>query len=203
MLQQFRVNRDDAIFVQADDLQGTVAPLFERMGVPPEDAALAADVLVLADLRGVDTHGVSNMLRSYVAGYQSGDINPRPDWKVLRQRPATANIDSDRGLGTIITPKAMEMAIGKATEVGVGMVTIGNSRHLGMASYHAMLALEHDMIGVCMTSTSPSMPPPAPWPGISWESPAGWEVSWSPAGWPTRKAIPSWKRWTHQESTKQ
>ena len=159
MLQQFQVNLDEAVFVKGDDLKATVAAIFEKMGVEATDAQLGADVLVLADLRGVDTHGVSNMLRSYIAGYQRGDINPRPHWKVIRETPSTANIDSDRGLGIIITPKAMELAIQKAKAVGVGMVTIGNARHLGMASYHSMLALKHDMIGVCMTSCPPSVVP--------------------------------------------
>jgi LDH2 family malate/lactate/ureidoglycolate dehydrogenase len=145
--------------VQEDDLRGTVIPIFEKMGVTPEDARLAADVLVVADLRGVDTHGVSNMLRSYVSGYQSGQINPQPNWKVVRETPSTANIDSDTGLGVIIAPKAMEIAIQKARQVGIGMVTMGNGRHLGMASYHAMKALEHDMIGTCMTSCPPSVLP--------------------------------------------
>lgn len=159
MLQQFRVNQDDATIVQESDLRNSIAPIFEKMGVPADDARVATDVLVLADLRGVDTHGVSNMLRSYVTGYQNGQINPRPDWKIVRESPSTATIDSDRGLGTIITPKAMEIAIDKAKNVGVGMVTVGNARHLGMASYHSMLALEHDMIGVCMTSCPPSVVP--------------------------------------------
>ena len=159
MLEQFKVNRDEAVFVQAEDLQATVAAVFEKMGVDASDARVGADVLVSADLRGVDTHGVSNMLRSYVDGYQSGQINPQPNWKVIRETPSTANIDSDRGLGIIITPKAMDIAVQKAKAVGVGMVTIGNARHLGMASYHSMLALEHDMIGVCMTSCPPSVVP--------------------------------------------
>jgi LDH2 family malate/lactate/ureidoglycolate dehydrogenase len=159
MLEQFRVNLEDAIFVQSDNLKSTVASIFEKMGVSPEDSLRGADVLVLADLRGVDSHGVSNMLRTYVGGYQEGQINPRPDWKIIRETPSTANIDSDRGLGIIITPKAMEIAIQKAKQVGVGMVTIGNARHLGMASYHSMMALEHDMIGVCMTSCPPLVVP--------------------------------------------
>ena len=159
MLQQFQVNLDQATLVQGDDLKAMVAAIFEKMGVNTADAQLGADVLVLADLRGVDTHGVSNMLRSYIEGYQSGSINPRPQWKVIRETPSTANIDSDRGLGIIITPKAMELAIQKAKSVGVGMITIGNARHLAMASYHSMLALEHDMIGVCMTSCPPSVVP--------------------------------------------
>ena len=159
MLPRFRVNLEEAINVSGDDLKATVAAIFEKVGVPAEDAELGADVLVLADLRGVDSHGVSNMLRSYLGGYQRGEINPQPNISIVRETPATASIDSDRGLGTIVTPKAMDIAIQKAREVGVGMVTIGNSRHLGMASYHAMRALEHDMIGVCMTSAPPRMVP--------------------------------------------
>lgn len=159
MLEQFRVNLDEAVLVQADDLKATVAGVFEKMGVEAADAQLGADVLVLADLRGVDSHGVSNMLKTYVEGYKTEQINPRPNWSIVRESPSTANIDSDRGLGIIITPKAMQIAIQKAKTVGVGMVTLGNARHLGMASYHSMMALEHDMIGVCMTSCPPLVAP--------------------------------------------
>ncbi len=159
MLERFKVPEEEAIRVKEADLRKTVSEVFSKMGVPRQDAELAADVLVLADLRGVETHGVSNMLRAYVKGYSSGELNPRPNWRILRETPSTANIDSDRGLGIIITPKAMEIAIEKARKVGLGMVTIRNARHLGMASYHAMLALKHDMIGVCMTSCPPSVLP--------------------------------------------
>ena len=155
MLPQFRVKQEEAINVSGDDLMATVAGIFEKMGVPAADAQVGADALVLADLRGVDSHGVSNMLKSYVNGYTSGQINPRPEMKIVRETPATASMDSDRGLGVITAPKAMELAIRKAQDVGVGMVTLGNARHLGMASYHAMLALKHDMIGICMTSCPP------------------------------------------------
>ena len=92
MLEQFKVSHDDAEFVQGDDLKKTVANIFEKLGVPPEDALLAADVQVLADLRGVDSHGVSNMLKSYITGYQEGSINPRPNWKVIRETPSTATV---------------------------------------------------------------------------------------------------------------
>lgn len=159
MLPQFRVSLNEAINVSGDDLKNTVAGIFVKMGVPEQDALIGADALVLADLRGVDSHGVSNMLKSYVNGYTSGQINPKPDMKIIRETPATASLDSDRGLGVITTPKAMELAIKKAKDVGVGMVTLGNARHLGMASYHAMMALEHDMIGVCMTSAPPRTVP--------------------------------------------
>jgi LDH2 family malate/lactate/ureidoglycolate dehydrogenase len=77
----------------------------------------------------------------------------------VRETAATANIDSDQGLGIIVTPKAMDIAISKAKNTGIGMVTIYNGRHLGMASYHAMLALDHQMIGVCVTSCPPIVLP--------------------------------------------
>lgn len=159
MLERFKVPQDIAVKVQEGTLRDIVTEVFRKMDVPEEDSHLAADVLVKADMRGVETHGVSNMLRSYVNGYQDGSLNPRPNWRIIRETPATANIDSDRGLGIIVTPKAMEIAIEKAKAVGVGMVTIRNARHLGMASYHAMMALEYDMIGVCMTSCPPSVLP--------------------------------------------
>ena len=159
MLEHFKVPADEAIHVQEAPLRETVATIFRKMGISDADSELATDVLVMADMRGVETHGVSNMLRSYVAGYGSGELNNNPNWRITRETPATANIDSDRGLGIIVVPKAMEIAIEKAKNVGLGMVTIHNSRHLGMASYHAMMALEHDQIGMCVTSCPPGVLP--------------------------------------------
>ena len=159
MLEHFKVPVDEAVHVQEAPLRETVASIFRKMGVSEADSELATDVLVMADMRGVETHGVSNMLRSYVSGYGSGELNNDPNWRITRETPATANIDSDRGLGIIVVPKAMEIAIEKANNVGVGMVTIHNSRHLGMASYHAMMALEHDQIGLCVTSCPPGVLP--------------------------------------------
>ena len=154
MSDRFKLEEKDTVRVTEGTLREMVVPIFEKMGVPRDDCRLAADVLVTADLRGVSTHGVSNILRTYVSMYREGKINPRPQWHILRESPAIASIDSDGGLGIIIAPKAMEIAIEKARNVGVGMVTISNGRHLSMASYHAMLALKHDMIGMCMSSTS-------------------------------------------------
>ena len=92
MLEQFKVNEDQAELIDGDALKTVVSNIFERLGVPDEDALLGADVLVLADLRGVDSHGVSNMLKHYVTGFKDGSINPRPTWKVIRETPTTANI---------------------------------------------------------------------------------------------------------------
>ena len=159
MLERFYVDEADAVRVREADLRATVGAILEKMNVPPKDAALGADALVTADLRGVETHGVSNMLRAYVAGYNRDEINPTPNLQIVRETASTANMDSDRGLGIIVTPKAMDIAIEKARNTGLGMVTITNGRHLGMASYHAMMALKHDMIGMCMTGCPPSVLP--------------------------------------------
>ena len=159
MLDRFKVQEKDMVRVSPDKLRETVAGIFGKFGVPQEDCRLAADVLVTADLRGVDSHGVSAILRRYVGMYQEGLINPRPEWHIVRESAATASIECDGGLGVIIAPKAMGIAIEKARKTGVGMVTMSNGRHLSMASYHAMLALKHNMIGMCMTSTTPYMIP--------------------------------------------
>ena len=148
MLEQFKVQPEDQVRVSEENLRKTVESVFSKMGLSDSDARLGADVLVKADMRGVDTHGVSNMLRSYVTGYASGELNPHPNWNITRETPSTANIDGDGGLGIIVTPKAMDIAIEKAKDVGMGVVTIHNSRHLGMASYHPLKAVHNDMIGM-------------------------------------------------------
>ena len=148
-----------SVRVDPDNLRTTVQRIFQHVGVPADDAAVGADVLVKADMMGVESHGVSNMLERYVERYRNGIMNPNPNWRIVRETPGTATIDSDRALGVIITPKAMKLAIEKAKNVGIGMVTVANSRHLGMAVYHAMMALEHNMIGVCMSSVRPTVLP--------------------------------------------
>jgi LDH2 family malate/lactate/ureidoglycolate dehydrogenase len=159
MVEQFKLKPEESVRVGEEALRATVQAMFQKVGLGADDAALATDVLVTADLRGVDTHGVSNLLRLYLERYQNGNINLKPNWRIVRESPTTATIDSDTGHGIIITPKAMEIAVEKARKTGVGMVTVTNARHLAMAAYHAMIPLKHDMIGVCMTSTPPTVVP--------------------------------------------
>jgi len=159
MLERFHVPEEIARRVSAENLRTTVTQIFMKLGVPEADARQGADVLAVSDLRGVETHGVSNMLRMYVSGYIEGFINPRPDWSVVRETASCATVDCDRGLGIILAPRGMEMAVEKARKTGVGMISMTNGRHLGMAAYHAMMAIEHDMIGVCATACSPRVAP--------------------------------------------
>ena len=159
MVESFKIKEEDAVRVAPDPLREVTTALLEKVGVPHDDARIGADVIIMADLRGVDSHGVSNMLKVYLDRYADGTQNPTPDWKIVREGASSANIDCDRGLGIILAPKAMEIAIEKARHTGVGVVTMFNSGHVGMAAYHAMLALEHDMIGMCMTAAGPAVLP--------------------------------------------
>ena len=109
LLEQFKVQPEDQVRVTENNLRKTVEAVFSKMGLDASDSELGADVLVKADMRGVDTHGVSNMLRSYVTGYGNGEINPHPNWTVTRETPSTANIDGDRVI--IFTPNTITYAV--------------------------------------------------------------------------------------------
>jgi LDH2 family malate/lactate/ureidoglycolate dehydrogenase len=128
------------------------------MGCPSEHADLAADVLIKSDLRGIDSHGVAR-LTGYVRLWEKGRINPTPDIKIVHETPSTATIDGDSGLGLVVAPFAMKVAIEKAEKYGSGWVSVRNSNHFGIAAYHTMLAVEKDMIGFAMTNASPLVAP--------------------------------------------
>src|SRR5262245_34128794 len=118
ILERFKVPERDQVRVSEAALRQTVTRVFEKLGVTPDDAAEGADVLTMTDLRGVETHGVSNMLRMYVRDYKAGKLDPRPGWHVVRESPGTAVIDAERRLGIMVGPKAMRLAVEKARNVG-------------------------------------------------------------------------------------
>ena len=150
MLERFHVPESEEVRLGADDVRAVTAAIFEKMGLSQADAARSAEILLYADLKGIDTHGISNMLRMYVHGYQTGQTNPRPQPRVVRESPAVATLDCDDGLGLHVGAYAMDLAIEKAKSHGMGAVAARNIGHVGAAGYHAAMALEHDMIGVCM-----------------------------------------------------
>jgi L-2-hydroxycarboxylate dehydrogenase (NAD+) len=132
--------------------------VFIKMGCPEKDAQKAAEVLVSADLRGVDSHGVAR-LSGYVRLWEAGRINATPNIKVIHESPSTAVVDGDGGLGLVVAPVAMALTIEKADKAGTGWVSVQHSNHYGIAGYHAMQALQHDMIGISMTNASPLVAP--------------------------------------------
>lgn len=132
--------------------------IFSQMGCSQEHATIATKVLLSADLRGIDSHGVAR-LSGYVRLWQAGRINASPHIQVIHETPSTAVVDGDQGLGLVVAPFAMEVAMQKAAAVGTGWVAVQNSNHFGIAGYHAMMALEKDMIGMAMTNASALVAP--------------------------------------------
>lgn len=143
---------------QYTQLQEFIQQVFLSIGCSEEDALLASQVLISADLRGVDSHGIAR-LSGYVRLYDNGRLNPKPIIKIIHETPSTAVIDGDKGLGLVVAPKAMEIAMEKADKVGSGWISVQNSNHFGIAGYHAMKALHKDMIGWAMTNAAPLVTP--------------------------------------------
>ncbi|MEP7165797.1 MAG: Ldh family oxidoreductase [Ferruginibacter sp.] len=132
--------------------------IFQKIGCSDKDAATAAKALLSADLRGVDSHGVAR-LSGYVRLWEVERVNSTPAIKIIHETPSTAVVDGDRGLGLVVAPYAMQVAIDKAQQAGTGWVSVQNSNHFGIAGYHAMMALPHDMIGIAMTNASALVAP--------------------------------------------
>ncbi|GAA4453566.1 Ldh family oxidoreductase [Rurimicrobium arvi] len=132
--------------------------VFLKMGCPEAQAREAAAVLLSADLRGVDSHGVAR-LSGYVRLWKGGRVNAAPAIKIVHESPSTATMDGDAGLGLVVAPAAMRKAMEKARIAGTGWVAVSNSNHFGIAGCHAMMALEEDMIGIAMTNASPLVAP--------------------------------------------
>ncbi len=140
------------------ELFSFVNKIFLKIGCPAKDATLATTVLLSADLRGVDSHGAAR-LTGYVRLWEAKRINANPAMKIVHQTPSTAVVDGDAGLGLVVAPFAMQVAIDKAAQAGTGWVSVKNSNHFGIAGIHAMMALEHDMIGIAMTNASALVAP--------------------------------------------
>ncbi len=144
--------------ISASQLRQFTEQIFVAIGCPNDDARLAADVLISADLRGVDAPGVARR-PGYVRLYDHGRLNPKPRIRVVHETPSTAVVDGDRGLGLVVGPWAMRVAIDKARTAGTGWIAVRNSNHFGIAGYHALLATAHDMIGQAMTHAAPLVAP--------------------------------------------
>lgn len=142
----------------ANTLQQFVQEIFVKIGCPPQQALKAAEVLVAADLRGVDSHGVAR-LSGYIRLHEKGRINSNPNLSILHETLSTATVNADGALGLVSAPFAMEIALKKAEQAGTGWVAVKNSNHFGIAGYHAMMALPKNMIGIAMTNASPLVAP--------------------------------------------
>jgi LDH2 family malate/lactate/ureidoglycolate dehydrogenase len=146
--------------IPVEELQRFVTTVFIRAGLPEEDAAISAEILLAADLRGFDSHGVAR-LDYYVNRLAAGAINVRPQMRVVAETPATVAFDADNGIGFVAGYRAMRRCIEKARETGLCLATVRRSNHYGIAGYYATMALEEPgMIGVSMTNATPLVVPP-------------------------------------------
>ena len=144
--------------VGAAELRAFTQSVFVAAGLPSEDAALEAEVLVWANLRGVDSHGVLR-IPWYVELLDRGDMNPRPRIRIERETAATLLVDGDRAFGPVVTTFAMRRAMDKARAAGIGWALIRNTTHQGAMAYYALMAAEAGMAGLAIVCSPPNMAP--------------------------------------------
>ncbi len=144
--------------VKIKDLDDFVRKVFMKLGVPEEDARITADVLIRADRRGVESHGVARLAR-YVKGIKDGLMNPRPNIRTVKETPVSLLVDGDAGLGQVVAYKTMKKCIEKTKESKICMAAVRNSNHYGIAAYYALMALEEGFIGISLTNSAPLVVP--------------------------------------------
>ncbi len=147
----------DIVF-SAKHLREFTTRVFEYFDVPPGDASLAADVLAYSDEHGIDSHGVAR-LKTYYDLLKNGRINSRPQLKIIREKGSVATVDGDNGLGLVIGPKCMQLAMEKAKLHGSGWISVCNTNHYGAAGYYPVMALKDELIGLSMTNTTKGVVP--------------------------------------------
>src|SRR5207302_338722 len=144
--------------IQEKPLRSICDQVLTKLGAPKADAQIVPAVLVVADLRGIESHGVARLGR-YVTGLKTGFMKPTDQSRVLRETKATALIDGGQSLGQVVGRKGMDFAIKKARDTAVGVVAVRNSNHYGIAGYYSLMALEHNLIGISTTNAGPLVVP--------------------------------------------
>ncbi len=146
------------VYISEQQLRGFLEDVFIKLNVPEEDAQIIADVLITADLKGIETHGIQR-LKMYYERIKKGIYNPRTKIDLIKDSPTTAVIDGNCGLGHVIAYKAMKLAIQKAKKYGMGAVAVRNSTHFGIAGYYSQMAIQEGCIGITTTNATPAVPP--------------------------------------------
>jgi LDH2 family malate/lactate/ureidoglycolate dehydrogenase len=156
------VKPENLSYVLPDDARTFIESILTAYGVPPENAAIVAKCLVEADLRGVDTHGI-NRIPSYLARIRQGTLDPKASPELTQLTPVVAQVDGHNSFGFLSAHMGMARAIEMAKESGIGMVSVKNSNHFGMAASFVLQAIEADMLSLVFTNSSPAL---APWGGV-------------------------------------
>jgi len=164
--------------ISFDDLKAFCRDMYKRVGVPDEEAEIVAGLLARADLRGVETHGVTR-LPIYIQRIQKGYVRAVNKTTLIREKGPTAFAEAHGSMGHVVAFKAMQMAINKAQEYGIGWVSVKDSGHFGVAGLFPMMALEKDFIGYIITNSAPMMAPYGGWERIIGNNPLSYAF---PAG---------------------
>ncbi len=146
-------------WVAIDTLERFMVDVFKGAGVPEEEARICADVLITADKRGIDSHGISRLKPIYYDRIKAGIQSPITKVEIIKEGPTSAVIDGHNGMGQVIAKRSMALAIEKAKKMGMGMVVVRNSTHYGIAGYYLLMAVEAGMIGITGTNARPSIAP--------------------------------------------
>lgn len=146
------------IYKSAEFLRSFMESSFISLGVSEEDAHICAEILITSDLRGIESHGIGR-LRMYVDRIRKGLIETKDQSQIVRESPTTAVIDGHHGIGMVIAHRAMQLAIDKAKQVGMGAVAVRNSTHFGIDGYYPLMAVENNMIGMSFTNARPAVAP--------------------------------------------
>jgi len=140
-------------------MESFIIDVFKELGVSEEDSKICANVLIVADKRGIYSHGIARLKTMYYDRIKSGLLSPKTNVEIVKESPTTAVIDGHNGMGQVIAKKSMALAIQKASEYGLGMVVVRNSAHYGIAGYYSLMAIEANMIGITGTNSRPSVAP--------------------------------------------
>ncbi|MGA1794702.1 MAG: Ldh family oxidoreductase [bacterium] len=150
---------EHVVWVDFDTVERFMVDVFKGVGVPEDDARICADVLITADKRGIDSHGVGRLKTIYYDRIRAGIQSPVTDFEIVREGPTTMVVDGHNGMGHLISKKAMDLAIQKAGTYGMGMVAVRNSTHYGIAGYYVLMAARAGMIGITGSNARPSVAP--------------------------------------------
>ncbi len=149
---------EDISYIPVDVVERFMRDVFEKLGTPPEDARICAQVLITADLRGIESHGVGR-LKYYYDRIVSGQHRTKTEIKVIKETETTAVLDGGHGMGHVIAYRAMRLAMDKAKRYGLGAVAVRNGTHFGIAGYYPLMAAQEGMMGLCVTNARPAIAP--------------------------------------------
>lgn len=148
---------NDAL-VKAEDMERFMRDVFISIGVPKDHAKICSDVLIASDIRGIESHGCARLYMYYIR-IKRGQQDPKTKLTIEKEKLGTAYMNAHNGMGQVAGKKAMELAINKAKQTGISIVTVGQSNHFGIAGYYANMATEQGMIGICGTNARPAITP--------------------------------------------